>query len=201
MSETACEHHEEYRGQKRLAFSYDSSVSTRTHMTAIVEASHGGNRAGAVTQHLVGAKLQMRFPEAEIPNRSYSTADQQTGSHGDFQIGDTAFHVSVAPMGGHYARCKENQVEGLRSYLLVPESCLVGTRQNVVLQSLHRTTVESIESFVAQNLDEIASFSEGGIRKGIASLLKEYNRRVAEVETDKSLLIQIPANLKDAIDG
>lgn len=40
--------------------------------------THCGNAGGAVAQHLVGAKLSLRFPDLLISNESYTTADQQT---------------------------------------------------------------------------------------------------------------------------
>ena len=46
----------------------------------ILEAA--GTKSGAVAQHLVGAKLAIRYPELEIENFSYTTADQQLGRPG-----------------------------------------------------------------------------------------------------------------------
>jgi hypothetical protein len=53
----------------------------------------------------------------------------------------------------------------------------------------------AIESFVAQNIDELARFSLSEFRKKFRELLEEYNRRVDSVEFDKSLMIDIPATL------
>lgn len=55
--------------------------------------------------------------------------------------------------------------------------------------------VESIESFVGQNVEELSVFTKNGLVDGIGRLLQTYNRRVQEVEADKSMLIEIPRNL------
>jgi len=81
-----------------------------------------------VAQHLVGAKLEFRFPELAIGNESYSTADRQLGRPGDFLIGDVAFHVTVAPMPQLFDKCVVNVKEGYRPLLLVPDRTLSGAR-------------------------------------------------------------------------
>ncbi len=55
--------------------------------------------------------------------------------------------------------------------------------------------VESIESFVATNIEEISLFLKKKVVHGMRGLLEIYNRRVSECETDKSLLIEIPRNV------
>jgi hypothetical protein len=58
-----------------------------------------------------------------------------------------------------------------------------------------RVAVESIESFVSQNIEEISAFTKKRLPEGLRRLLEEYNRRVDEIEVDKSMLIDIPRNL------
>jgi len=57
--------------------------------------------------------------------------------------------------------------------------------------------VESIESFVGQNVSEMGMFRTPQLLKKLGHLLREYNRRTAEVETDNSLLIEIPAAIRE----
>jgi hypothetical protein len=152
-------------------------------------------KEGPLAQHLVGAKLALRFPDIEVSNESFSTADDQLGRHGDFYIGDTAFHVTVAPMLGVYERCRRNLEDGLRVYLLVPDRSLAAARQNVDLIIMGRAAVESIESFVSQNLEELSYFSKSKLVPGFRCLLETYNARVRTAEIDNSLLIEIPRNL------
>ena len=190
--------HEFYLRQ-RLKLSYDPSKSARQAVGEILSNARDIGKGGQVAQYLVGAKLQMRFPNDQIGNESYSTADEQLGRPGDFLIGDTAFHVTVAPMSGVYDRCKQNLDDGYRTFLLIPEDSMIGARQNAEAIAPGKIAVESIESFVGQNIEELASFSRNKITNGFSSLLHIYNERVDAVETDKSVLVEIPPNLRRAL--
>ena len=154
-------------------------------------------KSDAVAQYLVGAKLQLRFPKADIPNQSYSTADEQLGRAGDFEIGDTVFHVTISPTSGHYEKCVRNTERGLCPYLLVPGALLEGAKQNADYSAPGRITVVSIESFIAQNVDELGQFTIASTREHLRGLLIAYNARVEAVDTDRSLLVEVPLNLLD----
>ena len=155
-----------------------------------------GSKAGAVAQHLVGAKLAVRLPTLEIVNVSYTTADQQLGRPGDFVVGDTAFHVTVSPMPPVLDKCKENLRNGFRSTLLVPESRLQAARQMAeAIEVEDRVGIVAIESFVGQNIEELAGFGSANLAAGFRALLAKYNERVEKVEADRSLLIRLPTNL------
>ena len=56
--------------------------------------------------------------------------------------------------------------------------------------------VESIESFVGQNVEEMASFSQGELCEKFYELPLVYNARVEAIEVDKSVMIEIPPNLQ-----
>ncbi len=58
----------------------------------------------------------------------------------------------------------------------------------------HRALI-TIESFVGQNLAELAQFDRAAFARQLAALLKEYNTRAA-VERDESLFINIPAAIQ-----
>ena len=161
----------------------------------MLAAARETGKEGPVAQHLVGAKLQIRFPAMTISNESYSTADDQLGRPGDFYVGDTAFHVTVAPMNPVYEKCKLNLQDGLRVYLLVPNRILAAARENASSLLDGKAPFESIESFVSQNIEEISEFSIKNLSKGFRILIEEYNRRVDGIETDKSMLIDVPKNL------
>jgi hypothetical protein len=186
-----------FHNRERLKMVYDATKSTRQTVYDLLMLARETGKEGPVAQHLVGAKLQLRFPDLEIGNESYSTADDQLGRHGDFLVGDTVFHVTVAPMPAVYEKCKRNIEEGLRPYLLVPDRCLVGARQNVELATPGQITAEAIETFVSQNIDEIAAFSKDNLVSGLNRLLVTYNQRVDEAEIDKSMMIDIPRNLQE----
>jgi hypothetical protein len=74
---------------------------------------------------------------------------------------------------------------------------LVGCRQNAESVAPRRITVLAIEDFASQNIDDWLAHSDGDLIGGFRRLLEVYNQRVDSVETDKSMLIEIPKNLQD----
>lgn len=159
-----------------------------------------GNKAGAVAQHLVGAKLALRFASAGIvvENHSFTTADAQLGRPGDFTIGDTVFHVTVAPAPAVIEKCRTNVRNGYLPTLLVPEMVLAAARQLSLVAGLSERIdiYASIESFVGQNIGEMGEFNKSKRIATLGQLLSEYNSRVEAVETDRSLLIEVPQHLQ-----
>lgn len=187
----------EYFNRQRVTFVYTPENSTWQAIHEILEQARLVGKEGPVAQYLVGAKLTLRLPNTDIRNDTYSTSDLQSGMPGDFLVRKTVFHVTVAPTTGHYEKCVANLSQGYRPYLIVPDRVLVGTRQNAESVAPGRISVRSIEDFVSQNLDELFALSEGDLIGGFRQLLEVYNERVDMVETDKSLLIEIPRNLLD----
>ena len=181
---------------KRVKVTFDINDATWKFIHSILENARQSGKGGPVAEYLVGAKLSLRFPGKDIRNKRFSESDAQSGYHGDFEIGSTVFHVTVAPMPELFEKCKGNLERGLRVYLLVPDAVVIGTRQNTVLVAGGRIAVESIESFVATNVDELCEFDGDRLKSGFRRLLEAYNTRVDEVELDKSMLIDIPANLE-----
>ncbi len=190
----------EFHGLQRLEIIYDPSKSTWQVIHELLGKAAEGGKEGPVAQYLVGAKLQLRFPSKEISNDSYSTADAQLGRKGDFYVGDTVLHVTIAPMGTLYEKCKSNLDEGFKVYVIVPDRLLVGTKQNAELQARGRITVYSVESFVSQNIDELSGFSRDEVSTQFLHLLETYNKRVDVVEANKSMMIEIPVNLPSPSD-
>ena len=179
-----------------IRFEFDQSKPVSGIVTGILEKATERNVSGAVAQHLVGAKLALRFQEEDISNFPTSAADKQAGRTGDFHIGDTAIHVTMAPTLGHAEKCEKNVLDGLRTMLLVPETKLRDARVLVeTTKAKDQIDIGSIEAFVGQNVSEIATFRTSQLIETLGDLLREYNRRVDEVETDGSLLIEIPAAL------
>jgi len=186
----------DFHNRQRLKVIFDPAKSTWQVIAEILNLAKENGKEGIVAQYLVGAKLALRFPELTVENLSYSTADDQLGRPGDFHLGNTAFHVTVAPMQAVFDKCQKNIADGYRVYFLVPDRAVIGARQNAESVMPGRIAVESIESFVGHNIEELSQFSTDRLKKGMKRLLDEYNRRVDEVETDKSLLIEIPKNLQ-----
>lgn len=186
----------EFFSRERIKFVYTTEKTTSHLIGDILEAARASGKEGPVAQHLVGAKLQMRFPGMSISNRSYSSTDVQTGSPDDFTVQDTAFHVTVAPVAGVFERCVANLNEGKCAFLLVPARSVEGARQNADIAASGRIDVAAIESFVGFNVNEISMFGKGASAQALGKLLNIYNSRVKETETNLSLMIDIPKNLK-----
>jgi len=185
-----------YYNLERITFAFTPANPPRNVVSDILAAAQKRSQSGPVAQHLVGAKLAVRFPQFDVRNASFSAADKQANKPGDFRVADTAFHVTVAPNMGHVSRCAANIAAGFSAILLVPDSKLLAARQLLETADIHAKVVaESIESFIGQNLSELAEFAPSKFAREFAALLSEYNRRVGEVETDTSLLIAIPAAL------
>ena len=186
-----------YYKLERVRFDFDASKPARGVIADLLATAQQRNQSGPVAQHLVGAKLALRFPHLEVGNCAYSAADEQAGRAGDFRVGNTAFHVTVAPGLGHISRCARNIRDGLDVFLIVPDSKVGHARVLLDTQGLQeKVAVESAESFVGQNVSELAEFSPDKRAQKLGELLREYNRRVGEVETDGSLLIEVPSALR-----
>ena len=181
---------------EKLSFDYGKDIASREVVRMILEAAGIRQKADDVAEYLVGAKLALRFPCYDIRNSAASAADDQTAEYGDFQMNDCVFHVTVAPNSGHYDKCERNLANGLRVFLLVPDDLLAGTRQNTELTMAGRVSVESIESFVSQNIEELSDFDGKKVPQSMRQLLEKYNERLAEVETDLSLQVEIPATME-----
>jgi hypothetical protein len=178
-----------------IRFPFEPLKSTWQLVRDLLDSGQKRGAESLVALNLVGATLQLRFPDIPIGNESYSTADMQLGRAGDFKVGDTVFHITVSPMSAVYEKCKRNPEQGLKVYLLVPDRLVAGTKQNIELQAAGRIAVQSIEAFISQNFDELSQFSISEAKKAFRQFLEIYNERVDAVETNKSMMIDIPANL------
>lgn len=177
---------------EKLSFEYRKDMTSRELIRLILESARKRRKSGEVAEYLVGAKLALRFPRYGIRNSAASAADVQTEENGDFQINDCVFHVTMSPNTGHYDKCQRNLADGLRVFLLVPDSILAGARQNMQLATAGRASVEAIESFVSQNIEELSDFEGQKVPYNMRRLLETYNERIAKVETDLSLQVMIP---------
>ena len=150
---------------------------------------------GPVAEHLVGAKLQLRFPEHEVRNTSYSTVDAQPCVFGGFDIGDTIFHVTVFPTPTLFEKCVENLNDGKMVYIVTSSFLVHGTFMAAEHYGAGRFVVTSVEEFVGMTVDAMGEFALDQSKSQLKSLLETYNERVDEVEMDRSLLIKLPENL------
>lgn len=195
---------QDYFAKKLIEVSLDPLNSVASTVAKILDeaSSRADKPTGVVLQHLVGAKLELRFPDEYIGRDKATTADQQTQRNGDFQVGTTAFHVTVSPMEKLIERCKDNLSNGLRPVILTPANRVVAAIQ---LSQIHgaenRIGVLEAESFIGTNIEEIAIFDSDKIKEGLARLIRRYNERIRDVETDPSLAIQEPTWITSLLDS
>jgi hypothetical protein len=151
-----------------------------------------GRSGGRVEQHLIGAKLTKAHPNAEIPIHAGTTADVQTGRSGDFQVGTTVYHVTAAPGDSVIEKCKSNYHAGFHPVLLVPAKDKVRAEMRAEDLGMYgHMTILAIEDFVAVNIIELSEGNKQKFIEVIKGMIEEYNRRIDEVETDKSLKIDV----------
>jgi hypothetical protein len=184
---------------QKLAIQINPELSPTAIVAAILDAAKerqaeipGSTALGAVAQHLVGAKLALRFPDVDVGNHPYTAADEQTARAGDFQVGDGVFHVTVAPGEAVVSKCAQNIGAGLRPVLIVPANKLAmaaGHAEELGVEG--RLDIYDLERFVSANLSEMAGYSFAGVREGFARLIEVYNERLQAVETDHSLMIKL----------
>ena len=184
-----------WHGNQRLAPKFDPASPIWYFISDLLEIARDRGDDGPVAEYLVGAKLQLRFPERQIRNTSYSTADAQPGVFGDFDVEDTVFHVTVAPTATLFDKCKENLKDGKVVYIVTPFGDVAGTVLAVRQRRTGPVVVTSVEGFVSQNLDEMSEFAADNSKSQLKNLLETYNHRVDAVETNKSLLFILPSNI------
>jgi hypothetical protein len=156
--------------------------------------SSGVTYAGAVLQHLVGAKLECAIVGGgtTIEHFSFTTSDSQTERAGDFLVGDVAIHVTTSPGEAVIRRCQENLGSGFRPIIVTLQKGLTvaeGLAANAGISD--RLDVFEIEQFVALNLYELGKFKATGRRTAVEELVERYNAIIEGIETDPSLRIAI----------
>lgn len=147
--------------------------------------------AGAVMQHLIGAKLDCALGKGKFEHNSFSTSDEQSGRSGDFRIGDVAIHVTTSPGEAVIERCRENLNQSLRPVLVTVDRRLKTAQDLAEDAGLgERIDIFEIEQFIALNLYERGQFAAAGRRTAVGDLVARYNEVIDEVETDPSLRIE-----------
>ncbi|HEY0758889.1 MAG TPA: DUF4928 family protein [Acidisarcina sp.] len=153
--------------------------------------SGGTYFAGAVMQHLIGAKLDCALGEGHFQHNSFSTSDAQSGRAGDFFLGDVAIHVTTSPTEAVIERCSENLNEGFRPMLVTLQRSIEAAEVLAENKGLaERIDIFEVEQFIALNLYELGKFAAAGRKTAVSDLIERYNQIVAEVETDPSLRIE-----------
>ncbi|MBI1927977.1 DUF4928 family protein [Candidatus Poribacteria bacterium] len=177
--------------QQNLKLGIDRRHAPTTWVNLIVENAKQRS-GGVVEQHLVGAKLEKRFKNIEIPNYPAHAGDRQTARAGDFTISKMVYHVTATPSRNTIQKCDENIKIGMHPILLVPgeqEYKATALAQDEGIDK--ELTIISIEDFVALNIIELATEENKDFFGILQDIVHIYNRRLAAVETDLSLQIEV----------
>ena len=185
-----------YFDSKPFTFRLDPSKSLRAcvrHLLAqAVERQRevrGVMYAGAVMQHLVGAKLGW-VTDGMIEHNGFSVADAPTGRTADFSFGDVALHVTTAPSEAMMRKCADNLARGLRPLIITTDDGVGGARAHARQMEIDdRVDIIEFEQFIATNLFERSRFERETRPVAVKDLIDAYNRIVESCETDPSLKI------------
>ncbi len=177
--------------RQNLKLEIDRRQAPTNWINIIIENAKGRS-SGIVEQQLVGAKLARRFQGISIPNHPAHAADKQTDRVGDFAISELVFHVTAAPSRNVLQKCAGNLKVGLRPILLIPRD--QDNKARVLAQDEgidKELTIISIEDFIALNIIELATAENKDFFSILEEIVAIYNERLAEVETDLSLQIEV----------
>lgn len=177
--------------RQNLKLQIDRGQAPSSWIRTIVENAKDRS-SGVVEQHLVGAKLQRKYAELELPNYPAHAADVQTSREGDFSISASVYHVTATPSRGVIQKCASNLLAGKLPILLVPGSQVSKARVLAEEEGIDaRLEIMSIEGFLAVNIIELADKEHKNHFAVLQEIVKIYNKRLAEVETDLSLQIEV----------
>ena len=145
---------------------------------------------GAMLQHLIGAKLELALPDITIGHNGFSVADAAGGRAGDFDIGNSALHVTTTPGEAVIRKCKANLDAGRHPVIItvhdmLPAADAFATQAGIV----HQLDVLDAEQFIVSNLHELGGFRSDQRRVTVEALVDRYNAIVNANETDPSLKI------------
>ena len=177
--------------RQNLKIACDRQQSPSAWVHSILQEAKGRS-GGKVEQHLVGAKLEQRHPETQVPNFPSHAADTVTHRDGDFTVGSTCYHVTATPGLAVVRKAATNLGKGLLPVLLVPRDQVAKARNLAEEEGVHeRIEVFAIEDFVGQNIIEMSKGQQAEFSATLKAIIEKYNRRLQEVETDLSLKIEL----------
>ncbi|MBN1562024.1 DUF4928 family protein [candidate division KSB1 bacterium] len=177
----------------------DTSKSTRVVIRDLLDDAFkkqsenpGTMYAGAVMQHLVGAKLKLVLPNEKFDIHGFSVADQPSGRKGDFLLGSASIHVTTAPTEALIRKCLDNLNQGLKPVIVTTSKGAGGAEALAGdLGIAERIDIFEIEQFVATNVMELGRFVSVELNVTVRDLVKQYNNIINACETDPSLKIEL----------
>lgn len=189
---------QDYFAAKPFVLRFDPSKSLRAIVGDLLaqaqkrQADAGGRMfAGAMLQHLVGAKLDVVLGGG-VEHHGASVADAPSGRDADFLVGDVAIHVTVTPGEALIRKCERNLQKGLRPVIVtvykgVPIAGGLADQRAIA----DRIDIFEAEQFLAGNLYELGKFGAQGRRATAEQIVERYNSIVSECESDLSLRVNL----------
>ena len=145
---------------------------------------------GAMLQHLIGAKLALALPDAEMVHHGFSVADAPGGRSGDFEIGNSSLHVTMTPGESVMRKCAANLAAGRQPIVITRLEMLAAADAFAQAEGIsERLDLLDAEQFLVANLYELGGFRSDRQQVTVGSLIDKYNEIVQQHETDPSLKI------------
>lgn len=152
----------------------------------------GVQYAGAMLQHLVGAKLECVLGDGVVAHHAFAASDASTNRRGDFVVNDLAIHVTTAPTEAVIARCVANLGQGLRPVLVTlpdkPFNTALGLAANAGIAD--RLEVFDAIQYISAFVTESGKFSNATTSQSLIEILTRFNSIVDGVENDPALKVE-----------
>ncbi|HEX7634336.1 MAG TPA: DUF4928 family protein [Noviherbaspirillum sp.] len=184
---------------KPFVLKYDTSKSLRAIVHDLLaqafkrqKENPGTMYAGAVLQHLVGAKLSLVLPPGVVQNHGFSVSDVVSARSGDFIIDEVIIHVTTAPGEALMRKCEGNLQAGARPIIVTIYESMPAAEALANIQGIGgRVDILEAEQFIATNVYEISQFKTDQRRVTVERLIEKYNEIVESCETDPSLKVTV----------
>lgn len=152
--------------------------------------SAGAMVLGTVMQHLVGAKLEAALGDRLPITHHGATTSDQKGRGGDFDLGDSAIHVTASPNDALLRKCAANLAAGLRPIIVTSEKGVTAAALLAEQNGLaDKVDIHAIGQFVATNAVELGRFDGTEILASLRDIIDRYNQIILMVEANPSLCI------------
>ncbi|MCZ7607184.1 MAG: DUF4928 family protein [Planctomycetota bacterium] len=153
--------------------------------------SAGTMYAGTLLQHLVGAKLELKWP-GRVTHHPAAEADDVSDRPGDFLVEDASIHVTTSPSDTLVEKCTANLHQGCRPVIVTVEDS-VGHARTIAKRGgiLSRIEIQSAQQFLSSNINEWSGFKASARTGEIKRLVAKYNELIDAFEGDPSLRIEL----------
>lgn len=180
-------------------FDFDSGKSVRANLqdlfrqaAEIQKNSGGANYAGAMLQHLVGAKLDLIVGEDKIEHHGFSVADHSTDRNADFHVNGVAIHVTTHPSEALIRKAASNLRSGMKPLIITLNEGVSGALYLLKdTEWADRVDVLDAGQFLTANIYERSLFQTAECQFTMRAIIERYNHIVSICEVDPVLRIRI----------